>query len=78
MTDDELLRKLEEIFELDAGTLRGDTQLADIERWDSITVIEFLAMVSENFEDVEISPKQIPKCRTAGDLIGLVRTSVRS
>jgi acyl carrier protein len=68
-----LLRKLDEIFELEPGTLKGEEQLIDIERWDSITVIEFLAMVGENYDDVEISPKQIPTCRTVNDLIGLVR-----
>ena len=68
-----MLTKLDEIFELEPGTLTGAEQLSDIERWDSITVIEFLAMVGENFEDVEISPKQIPGCRTVNDLIALVR-----
>jgi acyl carrier protein len=72
----EFLHRLDEVFELEPGTLTGDELLADIERWDSVTVLEFLALVDENFEGVEISPKQIPDCRTVNDLIHLVGSRV--
>ena len=76
MNKQEFLRKLDELFEYEPGTLTGNEPLADIERWDSVTVLEYLALVDENFEGVEISPKQIPDCKTVNDLINLVGSRV--
>ena len=71
MQKDELLLKLDELFELEPGTLTGGEPLETIENWDSIKVLEFMALLDDNFEGIELSPKQIAACKTVGDLVNL-------
>lgn len=71
MQKDDLLLKLDELFELEPGTLRGGESLESIENWDSIKVLEFMALLDDNFEGIEISPKQIAACKTVDDLLAL-------
>jgi acyl carrier protein len=76
MQKDDLLLKLDELFELEPGTLNGSEPLESIENWDSIKVLEFMALLDDNFEGIEISPKQIAACKTVGDLVGLAGSRV--
>ena len=39
------LKKLEQLFEMQEGTLRPDTLLKDLEEWDSITRLSFVVMM---------------------------------
>ena len=71
MQKDELLLKLDELFELEPGTLSGGEPLEAIENWDSIKILEFMALLDDTFEGIEISPKQIAACKSVGDLVGL-------
>lgn len=68
---DSFLRKLEEIMEVEPGTLKGGEHLQDLEDWDSLKVIEFLAYADEEFS-LTISPKAIAECKTVGDLAALL------
>ena len=38
---------LEELFEMDEGTLRAETALEDIEEWDSITKLSLIVLMDE-------------------------------
>ena len=43
----EFLLALDEMLELDPGTLTGDETLESLEAWDSLAVISFIALVDE-------------------------------
>ncbi len=66
-----ILLALDDLLELDPGTLTGSEELKDIETWDSLTVMGFIAMADEDFE-VMVPPAQLSKCKTVADLITLI------
>ncbi|MCK9226067.1 MAG: phosphopantetheine-binding protein [Candidatus Muirbacterium halophilum] len=49
MTEKEKIELLEEMLELDEGTLSPETVLADLDEWDSIAAISFIALVDDEF-----------------------------
>ena len=69
-------RVLEEVMDLEGGTLRGDEELANLELWDSVARIGFIAKADEVY-GAAIPPKRIAECRTVEDLAGLVREFAR-
>ena len=71
MTRQEFLLMLDELLEEEPGTLTGDEVLRELETWESLTVIEFLALVDEHF-GVVLNPKDIAACETTHDLMALV------
>ncbi len=75
MTKGAFLCKLEEIVELTPGTLVGHEQLSELQGWDSLTVVEFLAFADEEFT-LTISPKVVAACRSVQDLAGLLGRNV--
>ncbi|MDX2150327.1 MAG: acyl carrier protein [Bryobacteraceae bacterium] len=74
MTREELLAKLDEILELPAGTLQGGEKLEDLEGWDSLAMMSYMAVVSEAF-DRKLSPRQFVNCETVGDVVALALPS---
>lgn len=71
MTKQEFLLLIDELLEEDPGTLTGDERLADIEMWDSMTVLGFIALIDEKFKLV-ISGDDLTHCETVNDLAKLV------
>jgi acyl carrier protein len=71
MKKSEFLRLLEEMLELDSGTLKGPETLKEVGKWDSVAVMGFIALVDEHFE-TSISPKRLSECKTIDDLAGLI------
>ena len=51
-----------------------DSGLSSIDVWDSISVLNFIALVEDSF-GVIMNPDQISKCVTLGDLFDAVQTS---
>ena len=70
MTRQQFLIKLDEVLELPAGALQGTESLADLENWDSLAMMNLIAMVSKE-SGVTLSPRQIAPCETVDDLVGL-------
>lgn len=50
MSQQEKIALLEEIMDLDEGVLSLDTVLEDIEEWDSVAILSFIATMDEHFE----------------------------
>jgi acyl carrier protein len=50
MTEEKKMELLEEMLEVDEGTLKPETPLADLEEWDSIALISFIALVDDEFD----------------------------
>lgn len=71
MRKQEFLLKLDELLELEPGSLTGSEALADLEMWDSMTMLGFIALVDEQFE-LTLSASRLAACETTGDLISLL------
>ena len=70
MSEQEFLLLLDDLFEEDPGTYKGDEPLEEIEMWDSLTALGYIALVDEKF-NVILSGNDIEKCQTIGDLVKL-------
>jgi acyl carrier protein len=77
MNRDQFLLEMDEILDLPSGTLRGHEKLEELQNWDSISLITFIAM-AENNNGVSISPGQIVTCSTVADLLRLARAESSS
>ena len=71
MTNEKKLEMLEEMLELDAGTLKSETLLSDLEEWDSIAVISFIALMDDEFDKL-VKGKDIKEKETIGDIMDLM------
>lgn len=71
MTKSEFLRKLEQSLEIDEGSLDGARKLEDLEFWDSMSALIYMALADEELQ-VEVSGDQIMRCKTVDDLVALV------
>ena len=71
MIEKEKLALLEEMLELDEGRLTPQTKLADLEEWDSIAVISFIALVDDHFDKI-IKGSQIKKFQTVSDALAVM------
>lgn len=62
---------LEEMMELEAGTLTPETVLNDIEEWDSIALISFIALMDDEFDKV-VKGSVVKEQKTVADLMALM------
>ena len=70
MTQQEKIEALEELFEVDAGTITPMTAL-DTLRWDSMAMLSVIALVNERFGK-HIPGKQLNALRTIQDILALM------
>ena len=61
---------MDEVLDLDEGTIKGDEVLEDLE-WESITIVSFIALVDEEYELV-VSAEAVLECKSIEDLYNLV------
>jgi acyl carrier protein len=71
VTFEEFLLSLDELLELEPGTLKGPEELASLENWDSLSVVSFLGMAKAR-ADKTVSPKAIAACKNVDDLFALL------
>lgn len=76
MEKHEFLLLLDEVVELDPGTLKGDETIESLEGWNSLAVISFMALVDEHF-GISLQARQISECKTIADLIGLAGDRIK-
>lgn len=69
------LLALDEMLELDPGTLTGAEELESLENWDSLAVISFIALVDEKLGLV-VEGEKLAKAKTVGDLLALAGVAV--
>lgn len=74
MTRESFLLLLDELLEFPAGTLKGPEQLEELERWDSLATVGFIAMANEHY-DVTLSPRQIAASTSVDELLALLPLS---
>jgi acyl carrier protein len=67
MSFEEFLGHLSEVLDMPAADLKPDSKLADLEGWNSMALVSFIAFVDEYLERT-LSPRVIGPCRTIADL----------
>ncbi len=75
MNTTDFLLALDEMLELDPGTLTGGEALEDLENWDSLAVISFIALVDEKLGLV-VEGEKLVKAKTVADLLSLAGVAV--
>lgn len=68
MEREEFLFLLDDLLDLDQGTLTGEEVLSELEAWDSLAAVGFIALADEQF-GVAISPAHMRQCKTVADLL---------
>ena len=71
MTNEKKIELLEDMLDLESGTLKPDTALKDLEEWDSIALISFIALVDDEFDRV-VKGTVIKQQKTVADIIALM------
>ncbi|TWT77779.1 Phosphopantetheine attachment site [Posidoniimonas polymericola] len=57
----QLYAHLEELFEVDPGTITGQEKLTELPGWSSLMFVSVIAMIDEEYE-VSLEPKLIIGC----------------
>jgi acyl carrier protein len=63
---------LEETLDLEPHSLTGTEKLADLQAWDSLSTLAFIAMVDQEL-GLPLPGNQVVRCRTVDDLLELMR-----
>ncbi len=71
MTDKTFLADMEELLELDAGSLGMEQTLVSSGKWDSLNFVAFLAMAHSKY-GVRAAPAEVRACKTFADLLKLL------
>ena len=71
MAEQEKIRMLEEVMELDEGTLHMEDVLEDFMEWDSIAALAFIALMDEQFHKT-VSGSEIKMLKTVADAVALM------
>ena len=71
MNNQNALRFLEEMLDLPSASLTGAERLSDVEAWDSLSTIAFIAQVDKQF-GVPLPGNRVAACRTVADLCELI------
>ena len=71
MTNEKKIELLEDMLELDPGTLTPETVLSSLDEWDSIAMISFIALVDDEFDKI-IKGAEIRAQQTVADLMKLM------
>lgn len=70
MTKTQFYEKLEFILELESKTINGSEALDDLEGWDSLAKLSFIAMGDAEL-DIIVSARALLACKTVADLTEL-------
>lgn len=70
MSRSEFLEAFAELVELPAGSLAGEEKLEDIQAWDSMSLVGFIALAN-TASGVKLSPRDIGACETVNELANL-------
>ena len=68
MTNEKKLELLAETMDVDVADLTESMTLSDIEEWDSVSAISFIAMLDDEFGKT-ISAGDLKRCKTVADLM---------
>ena len=72
MTREQFLQSVDRLVELPRGSLKGDERLHDLENWNSLAMISFIALADTN-NRVSLSARQLMSCTTVAELLAVAR-----
>lgn len=67
---------LDELLELPSGTIKGSETLAALEKWDSLAVIGFIALLDQHF-GITVPAARILECKSVADLAALAGDQIK-
>ena len=68
MTDQEKISLLEDTFEINAGTLKVETELDTVQEYDSMAKLSLIILSDEEFNK-KLTGEQIRSFKTIGDIL---------
>ncbi len=68
MTAKEKLALLEDMFEMDEGTLKATDELRSVKGWDSVTALSLLILIQENCGKV-LKSEDLKNFKTIQDIL---------
>jgi len=71
MNKNDVLLLLDELLELDLGSLKGDELLENLDGWDSMAVVGLMGVAHEKLELI-LEPAPITSCQTVNDIVNLL------
>ena len=74
MNREQIVPELEALLEMSPGTLREDEEVRSLEHWDSLKLLEIVALADEQLH-VQIDADRLAKCVRIGDIIQLLEDS---
>lgn len=76
MNKAQFFQLLDEMLELDPGSIRSGQRLADIPKWDSLAIMGFIALLDEHF-GLSVPATKINECVTVDDLAALAGDKIQ-
>lgn len=71
MTEQEKMEELVDILEMDLEEFTKETVLEDLETWDSVAVLSFIAFMNEKFDKI-YHASEVTVCKTVADLMEMM------
>ena len=71
MTTNEKIVLLEEVMDVEAGSIAVDTNLDDIDEWDSLSILTLITEVKKRF-DISLTTAQIREFKTIDDICKVI------
>ncbi|MFN4083105.1 MAG: acyl carrier protein [Bacteroidia bacterium] len=68
MTNEEKIALIEETLEIESGTLKPETELANIDEYDSMAKLSLIVLCDEQFNK-KLTGEQIREFKTVGDIL---------
>ena len=72
MEQKEKMEKLEEMMDLEEGTLNSEMSLSDLEEWDSIAHLSLIILLDDDYGK-KISGNEIRALKTVQDILTLMQ-----
>ena len=71
MTNERKIELIAEILDVEPGVLNQETKLSDLDEWDSIALISFMAMIDDEFDKV-VKGSIVKEQKRVADLMALM------
>ncbi len=73
MTNAEKIALLEEVMELEEGTLQQDDVLEEYDEWDSVTILGIISLIDEEFGKT-VTGKEVRDIKTVSGLLNMMES----
>ena len=73
MTNAEKIALLEEMMELEEGTLQQDDVLEEYDEWDSVTILGIISLIDEEFGKT-VTGKEVRDIKTVSGLLDMMES----